>query len=1018
MALKDQAINLVLRAKNLLSGDTDAAARSVEELAGSAEGLKGKLRSLEDQGKLIGQFKSAEKAVDRTRSAWERATLKVDKLKDKIKQSGEATEIQAKELRDAEKAAERAAKGYASAEDELGELGKNATEAGIDLENLNDAQRKNAKETTKAKRAIADLNNTVEKSSGKFKAFRKSLSDGVTTFAKWGAAATAAGAALTVGALTRFTSGQADLARQTLASSEAFGVSAEALQKWQYAAEEVGIGGEKVADIMKDVAEKIGDAYLTGGGEAREVIQGLGLDLEKLALMKPDEQILAISKELNGMPKAGQIQILEALASDASLLLPLLDENAKGLRELSAAAEERGVIFTDEELKKLAEVDRSFRDITSRIQGFGKEIVVRLAPAFKKMATTIDEALGDKPELVDQISEAFVSLIEKTGEFVEYVVEKRKDIGESLRGIGHSVDGVGSTFVALFRGVQAFGAGAAEVAARVAYSWNSAGLAILELRNKIGLATDEAVEKARFGLEAIGTSVTDLSAQSEAYKQQMIEAGSAALESFKKAGSVAVDAAASVASVATSAAKAAVGLEDTGEAVEKVATKLEKFQKAEADLEKQIEETALALEAAGVAFAEADTTENKAQVDTLRASYEELIGALKRLREEQALEGQNISEGGDGVDPGKANKYKTLADDIDSAGDAADSTSGKVKSMGDEVSRSGDKVEEVGKVAKETAGSVATGFTQLFSGMVDYIDRLSAKAGAAFREALGGRTTDVGSALEQRLERVNALLSYTQKRVTNGGVSETLNKWATAAYGVEQQFLEQAVAVEKLTDKILDGDRSSRYLRMSADEVARSFSLLDENQLRPLIGAIQSAQREVESLNNSLLDTIAATNQELAALRGDTAEVERLRHEERRFELQQQLNTARALGDKETIANAEKALKLTDEAYNARTKQAKERAKEAEERALEAEARAADRRIRDEKEERQDISRVEKRTQTQVTQLDRASTAPRTVRLELSGGGTSFGTINALDDGAIELLIRRLEQAGLTISGG
>ncbi|NKI17439.1 hypothetical protein HCU74_08415 [Spongiibacter sp. KMU-166] len=440
MALKDQTVNLILRAKNFLSGDTAKAADSVDGLAKSADRLKGELRALEDNQGLVKQFEKTEKAVERTSAAYDRARLRADKLADKIDKVGVPTQRQAQEFDAAQKAVNAAERAYQRAEKSLGELAEEANQAGINLEDLNGEQRRLAERAKTARRELDDLGNDTEKTDSRFLSFRKNLSNSVVTLGKLAAAATAAGAALAVGALTRFTSSQADLARQTLASAEAFDISAETLQEWQYAFDRVGISGEKTADIMKDVAEKIGDAFLTGGGEAAEVISGLNLNIEQLVRLKPDEQILAISDRLKGMPKPAQIQILEALANDASLLLPLLENNAEKLRELSEEARQRNAIFSEEELRTLADVDSQLSKISASLSGFVKKIALSAAPAFKRLATAIDQALNDRPELIRKVTEAVASFSDTAVNGILGLVQALKvlagAVNENLAAIG------------------------------------------------------------------------------------------------------------------------------------------------------------------------------------------------------------------------------------------------------------------------------------------------------------------------------------------------------------------------------------------------------------------------------------------------------------------------------------------------------------------------------------------------------------------------------------------------------
>src|SRR5690554_6696904 len=112
MSLKDRAVELVLRARNMLSRDTDAAAKSVRELGTDAASLRGQLDQLENQKALVRQFQDAERATDRAAQALRTAELRVVKLREEMQSSGTATEYQRRQLEAAEKAAEAAGRRY------------------------------------------------------------------------------------------------------------------------------------------------------------------------------------------------------------------------------------------------------------------------------------------------------------------------------------------------------------------------------------------------------------------------------------------------------------------------------------------------------------------------------------------------------------------------------------------------------------------------------------------------------------------------------------------------------------------------------------------------------------------------------------------------------------------------------------------------------------------------------------------------------------------------------------------
>lgn len=60
-------------------------------------------------------------------------------------------------------------------------------------------------------------------------------------------------------------------------------MSTQDLLSWQFAAEKAGLTGDNIADIFKDINDKVGDAVLNKSGEAAQALDTLGLSAEKLA---------------------------------------------------------------------------------------------------------------------------------------------------------------------------------------------------------------------------------------------------------------------------------------------------------------------------------------------------------------------------------------------------------------------------------------------------------------------------------------------------------------------------------------------------------------------------------------------------------------------------------------------------------------------------------------------------------------------------------------------------------------
>ena len=160
--------------------------------------------------------------------------------------------------------------------------------------------------------------------------------------------------------------------------AKSLGISTSALMQWQYAAEKAGLSGDNIADIFKDLNDKIGDAVLNKSGEAAQALDTLGLSAKKLQSLSPDKALLAIAKAMDGMNVAQKTNIYESLGNDLTKLMPLLNDGAKGLDDLKSKASELGIAPDDADIDKLVAVNKVFQDWGDSIDGFKNNFVVAL----------------------------------------------------------------------------------------------------------------------------------------------------------------------------------------------------------------------------------------------------------------------------------------------------------------------------------------------------------------------------------------------------------------------------------------------------------------------------------------------------------------------------------------------------------------------------------------------------------------------------------------------------------------
>ncbi|MCG7388694.1 phage tail tape measure protein [Pantoea sp. ACRSB] len=200
------------------------------------------------------------------------------------------------------------------------------------------------------------------------------------------AAILSVGGALQAAALTAGTAGfallktTADQVNSTDQWAKSLKMSTQELLAWQFAAEKAGVAGDNMADIFKDLSDKIGDAVLNKSGEAVDALNALGLSAEKLSKVSPDKQMLAIGEALGKIStNAAKVNILESLGNDLSKLLPLFDNNNAKLNQFIQLAKDYGVAPDPQSIDDLVKVNSLFQDMEAQVKGLKMEIAAGLA---------------------------------------------------------------------------------------------------------------------------------------------------------------------------------------------------------------------------------------------------------------------------------------------------------------------------------------------------------------------------------------------------------------------------------------------------------------------------------------------------------------------------------------------------------------------------------------------------------------------------------------------------------------
>lgn len=200
------------------------------------------------------------------------------------------------------------------------------------------------------------------------------------------------GAIASVSGLVTLARGIADTSSQINTLSTLSNTGVEQFQRWAYAAKTAGVEQDKLADILKDVQDKVGDFLSTGGGELADFFQRIaprvGVTAEQFRnLSGPDAlQLYVSSLEKANLSQSEMTFYLEAIADDGALLLPLLRNNGKAMAELGNEAERLGKIIGADLVRQGAELDRNLKRLQDLSDGVATSIGSKLIPTLNRLA--------------------------------------------------------------------------------------------------------------------------------------------------------------------------------------------------------------------------------------------------------------------------------------------------------------------------------------------------------------------------------------------------------------------------------------------------------------------------------------------------------------------------------------------------------------------------------------------------------------------------------------------------------
>lgn len=214
-------------------------------------------------------------------------------------------------------------------------------------------------------------------------------------------------------------------------------------QRMAAGARSAGVDQGKLADVLKDVNDRVGEFASTGGGEMKDFFEQIapkvGVTVQQFQKLSGPQalQLYYDSLEKAGLNQQEMTFYMEAMADEATALIPLLANGGKGFQEMGDRAERLGVVLSDLELSQLAELSKIAGEAGMAWEGVTNQLVAGLQPAISALVESLD-------------GEGFSAAAQDMGDGIRFVIDNLDALVIALGSLG-----AGRLAIRFVEGVQA-----------------------------------------------------------------------------------------------------------------------------------------------------------------------------------------------------------------------------------------------------------------------------------------------------------------------------------------------------------------------------------------------------------------------------------------------------------------------------------------------------------------------------------------------------------------------------------
>ena len=223
--------------------------------------------------------------------------------------------------------------------------------------------------------------------------------------------------------------------------AQQLGISNEGFQEWDYI---LGLNGASIDSFgvgMKTLQQKMVD-FGEGGKASTEMFDKLGMSMEQVSAMSPEQAMEAVITKLQEMPEGAEKAdlALQAFGKQGMSLMPVLNMTAEETEELKNTAHDLGMVLSDDAVKAGDDFGDALDTAKGMVSGLANQLGAELLPSMTAGLEAFIGFVTGAEGAEDKMQEAFDGIVSAITEKMPVFLEKGASVVLSIvRGLAQAL---------------------------------------------------------------------------------------------------------------------------------------------------------------------------------------------------------------------------------------------------------------------------------------------------------------------------------------------------------------------------------------------------------------------------------------------------------------------------------------------------------------------------------------------------------------------------------------------------